>query len=901
MRRTLILACLGFGCADGADSDPPRNGGDTDGRVVDQQIIDAATDGAVIDAAPRDDMRVIDAQPGDMAEVDAATDLGADAAPDMRAPPAECLLNEMGDGEFVLGWVDEPYRAHVEVAGDDCARQFTLHTNQPLRDNQPANPRVVSDAADGPILRTGSPLYDAMYAMTVVEVGECSVDAIRDFAFGDGQPLPCPPGGCFETGRLWNYVWTRDTAYAVDLGLANMDPTRARNSLEFKLSERREGGNLQIVQDTGTGGSYPISSDRVVWAFGARALIAQLEGPERDGFATLAWEAARNTLEHDRAVVFDPNDGLYRGEQSFLDWREQSYPDWTASNLSHIGMSKALSTNMGHLALMELAADLGAEREAPEAARYRQWAQDLRAAVEAKFWDAEAGMYRTFQTTTLDPAAARQFDLLGQSHAVIAGLQGAAQAVARYPMLEKGPPVIWPQQQDTPIYHNRGIWPFVTAYWLRAARRVGNDEVIWETAHSLARGAAFNLSNMENFEMVTGLPWLDDGDASGPVVNSQRQLWSVAAFLTFVHEGIFGLKPEWAGLRVAPRIPPGMKALVFPAAKTLVLDGYVFRGRTLQVVLRMPADRPIGTALVADTITVDGQAVGELIPAVALNDGARIEVLLRAVESNGAAPVVDTVDDYQTLFSPRPPRVTGVDAVEGGLQVRFDTREPGLDLPARILRDGVEVANDVRGGSWIDANARPDGPSHCYTVETRFASGNTSQRADPWCWWGPNSERVQTFTADAFEHVGGNLSQNHGRPHIEVWGDVGHVIRSPFFDVATPGRYLVQTNYGNGAGGPTTGITCAVKRVQIMDEGGMAHGSGYLPMAHIGDWGQWRDSGFVEVELQPGRYRVVIDGDDKAINMSSFAHFTRYTGGTGGRDGAFNRVNIHAIKVLARQ
>lgn len=903
MRRTWMLACLALGCADGSDQDGPRNGGETDGRVIDQRMAaDAVVDATIVDGAPVDGAPPVDRGVSDGPIVDGAViDAGEIDAerPDEGVPPT-CALAEVGDGEALTEWADPPYRATITQMGDPCARRFALRTDQPLRDDQPANPRAIADAADGPVLRTGSPLFDGLYALAVAEVEECSVDAIRDFAFGDGQPLPCPPGGCFETGRLWNYVWTRDTAYAVDLGLAIMDPTRARNSLEFKLSERREGGDLQIVQDTGTGGSYPISSDRVVWAFGARALLAQLEGAERDGFAALTWDAARNTLEHDRAVVFDPGDGLYRGEQSFLDWREQSYPRWTARNLSHIGMSKALSTNLGHLALLELAATLGAARDAPEAARYQGWARDLRAAIEAKFWDAEAGLYRTFQTTTLDPAAARQFDLLGQAHAVIAGLDGAAQAVARYPLLAKGPAVIWPQQQDTPIYHNRGIWPFVTAYWLRAARAVGNDAVITQLVRSLTRGAALNLSNMENFEMVSGLPWLDDGDFSGPVVNSQRQLWSVAGYLMMVHEGIFGLQPEPGGLRIAPRLPAATAAAVFPRAKSIVLDGYVHRGRRLTVVLRMPADRPAGSTLVAGGITVDGQAVGELVPPVALNDGARVEVTLRAVDASGRATVVDSVDAYQTLFAPRPPRITAMDQLDGRVRIQFSTDEPGLDLPVTILRDGVVVAEDVRAGLWIDPDGRPEGPSHCYTLETRFPSGNTSQRADPWCWWGPGAERVQTFTAETFEHDGGSLSNNHGRPHIEVWGDVGHVIRSPFFDVVTPGRHLVQVNYGNGAGGPTTGITCAVKRVQVMDAGGMSHGSGYLPMPHIGDWGEWRDSGFVEVDLQPGRYRVVLDGDRRAINMSSFAHFSRYTGGTGGRDGAFNRVNIHAIKLLAR-
>jgi hypothetical protein len=33
--------------------------------------------------------------------------------------------------------------------------------------------------------------------------------------------------------------------------------------------------------------------------------------------------------------------------------------------------------------------------------------------------------------------------------------------------------------------------------------------------------------------------------------------------------------------------------------------------------------------------------------------------------------------------------------------------------------------------------------------------------------------------------------------------------------------------------------------------------------------------------------------------MSAFQHFASYTGGTGGKAGAFHRVNIAALKVLA--
>ena len=44
---------------------------------------------------------------------------------------------------------------------------------------------------------------------------------------------------------------------------------------------------------------------------------------------------------------------------------------------------------------------------------------------------------------------------------------------------------------------------------------------------------------------------------------------------------------------------------------------------------------------------------------------------------------------------------------------------------------------------------------------------------------------------------------------------------------------------------------------------------------------------------------ALIRGDDEVVNMSAFAHFERYTGGLGGASGAFNRVNVAELKILA--
>ena len=62
-------------------------------------------------------------------------------------------------------------------------------------------------------------------------------------------------------------MWTRDVSYSVYLSLAMLDPENSLRSLRAKLKEGKNG--KVIIQDTGTGGSWPVSSDRVVWAMAA--------------------------------------------------------------------------------------------------------------------------------------------------------------------------------------------------------------------------------------------------------------------------------------------------------------------------------------------------------------------------------------------------------------------------------------------------------------------------------------------------------------------------------------------------------------------------------------------------------------------------------------------------------
>ncbi len=575
-----------------------------------------------------------------------------------------------------------------------------------------ADGKPVAIAAQPMRSQTGSVMFDALFALAQQEMAANRVDAIRDPAFNFGKPVEC---ACFETGARWPYVWTRDVSFAADLALARLDPVRTRQSLQFKLSKARDGHTpgLFVAQDTGSGGSWPISSDRVVWFLAARDLH------DNAAFTDQTWQALQATLAQDRAMVFDPRTGLYRGETSFLDWREQTYPDWTRQDVRFIGDSFALSTNVLHYQALRLAERFARERSDSRATEYAAWADALATQIDARFWREDAGMYMSYIGEAAHPVPYAKYDLLGISLGVLAEVfpaDRARRALANYPYVEGGSPVVWPQEAQQPIYHNRAVWPFVSAYSLRAARKVGDATRIQREIESLMRGSALAGSNMENYEMRTLAVHVDEGALSGPVVNSPRQLWSVAGYLSMVLEGVFGVEADGS---VTPQLPTALFPQLFGTRTSIQLND----GKT-NYVLQRP-DTLEGTLLVAESVKRNANTV---------------TVKLRGDTSR----VSHATPTEANLFAPPTPTSPVWEAV---------AERPWFTIiPANhhLWQDGKEVPGTT---TYTLAD---DGYRHCFTLTRRegnleslhsrmscIGPQHTLAGATNWTWTAPAPTRVR--------------------------------------------------------------------------------------------------------------------------------------------------------------
>jgi hypothetical protein len=801
-------------------------------------------------------------------------------------------------------------------------RSYAHSTTMQLRD---PGPQAITYQEDPllPRVRSGNLAFDALFALAAHEMRQDSVKEIRDGNYNGNDAIPCD---CFETGEKWHYVWTRDLSYAADLGLAMLDPQRVRNSLLFKLSGWRDGvpraaqvgeldetapDGLQIVQDTGSGGSWPVSTDRVTWAFAAEEVLKALPPAEHQAFAATALKALSNTIENDRIAAFDKSTGLYTGEESFLDWRDQSYAAWIPQDLASMASSKALSTNAGHYKALLLTARLAREQGDPaRAQRYEGWARDLKRAVNARLWLDDAGMYGSLTAAHFDGAPLHKFDWLGQSLAILTGIadeKRARRILAAYPHGPMGAPVIWPQQQGMPVYHNRAIWPFVTAYGLRAAVAGRNVAVADAAYDSLMRGAALNMSNMENLEWLSGQPLLLDEahpDLIGPVINSRRQLWSVGAYLGMVVRNVFGVSTTLEGIALNPFVTGKLRAGVFAGSDAVSLDGLRLRGHVLNLTLRLPASAGAGAngVYAIERILLNGRPAGGSITWRELAADNRIEIVLgrldageQAIRRVNADPYVET----PAVFGPHEPVIAGLKRDGAGhatLTIEAkDTDKMRGNVRYNVYRDGRLVASKLPAGAWTDGKASA---TACYAVEAEFTdSGNRSHHSRPRC----VDAGVEIPVTDPRVSADVALAAPNARfdePHLADWGKPRD--RFSIRDIRLPsaGDYAVQVRYHNGANQVNLGISGGVKWLAVKDGSGAIVAQGVVQLPHAR----------IEKAHTPTVYSTPLVAHLKGnaayrVEMSDFYNMSYLRSNStfsaaGGAGGPSNRFDIYGVRLL---
>ena len=646
-------------------------------------------------------------------------------------------------------------------------------------------------------MRSSIPVLQAMYALAVQEL-----------------QADISPEGHLLAGAAWSSVWTRDIAFAAALGTAVAAPQATRASLESRVR------NGVVLQDTGTGGGWPVSTDRVSWALGAWALY-EIEGDAR----WLSWcvDVLQATLAQDAAVL--PADELLRpGETAFIDWREQSYPDWMIP--ADMAASYAFSTNVLHYLCRQLMTRMLRELEREkEAAEYAAQAAALAEEIKTCFWSAGAahfGMMRTAEGYLDD-----RVDSLATSLAVLCGLAGdhAVQVMHHLPRSPFGTPVFTPyKSRQQKAYHNRSVWPFVEAYVLLAHADTQD-----------AAGAAFSMSSLLRAAMAFGSCkenfHAESGEACDTVQSSDRQLWSVAGMLGMYYYSLFGIKFESDNLVIQPCVPKefrGSHWLTGLRIRNLVLDIHI---------------NGYGTEVWS--VMVNGLPDSPIIP---LDAEGRIQIELELMPAEDASDV--------------PP----------ALRAAEDLPEPEWDEPAsRLLRwhpvPGAVSYNVFRNGVAFSATLDcqcPLPPGKAYYNEYTVQAVNetsTSCFSRPFECPAPGCRRLLQPL-----RIGENAEfpVEQGQAWLDTRACTAHL---DYEDVVLPaGTYAVRVIYCNATASLRDGDTCALRELQLNGEfAGMV----LLPQhTEAGQWENYTRTAAVQVEVPAGSHRFSLCYTPRCTNAN---------------------------------
>lgn len=651
----------------------------------------------------------------------------------------------------------------------------------------------------------------------------------------------------FRTGKEWAGVWTRDISYSIILSMAYMQPAVAMKSLLRKVN-----GKGRIVQDTGTGGAYPCSTDRMIWA--AAAWEIYLATGDEDWLRT-AYKVIRNSMEDDDHVIYDQVTGLVRGESSFLDWREQTYPRWMQP--ADIFWSECLGTNAVHFrANVVLSKMAHLLKDEATAQKRMAIAEKIRRGINRWLWMPEKGYYAQYLYGRDHLIVAPRWEALGEALCIlwdIASPDQRGKMIAHAPMTAYGIPCIWPEIPDIPPYHNNAVWPFVETFWTWAAAKAGNGQAVMKGIGDIYRCGALFLTNKENIEA-------DNGDYAGTQINSSNMLWSLSGSISLVHKVLFGLEPTDSGLTFHPFVPRAMGG-------RRALDHFVFRGGDLDIVLEGYGSR------IAE-MTMDGKRVMGHTLGKGITGKHRVYVRL-----SGDGPGVNR-GDRRLAGEVRP---VGMKVRPTGMKIRplvFSVAAPEVSLGAapkgstgaarltwpvvkgavryKVLKDGI-VIDVIEKTEWRPEND----PCSEYQVIAMDSTGVESFASEP-VRMGADKNTSYYQAEEVAPPAAYGYKGFMGAGFIEVATQVNPVVRFTV-EARETGEYILDLRYANGNGPTNTENMCAIRTLTV---DGKVAGTVVLPQRGKNEWSNWGYSNAIRVKLDKGRHQVELRLEDFDENMN---------------------------------
>jgi hypothetical protein len=630
--------------------------------------------------------------------------------------------------------------------------------------------------------------------------GQVLVDALYTKALEE-MVLNMRSDGAFMAGAKWDGVWTRDISYSILLSLAVVNPDVAKVSLKAKVKNNR------IIQDTGTGGSWPVSTDRMTWTLAAWEVYL-VTGDEE--WLHYAYTVIKNSAEDDLQNAVNQETKLMFGESSFLDWREQSYPRWM--DPKDIYESQALGTNAVHCRTYQILAEM-VNLCGDNSERYLSMAEQIKSGINTQLWLNDKGYYGQYLYGRTFKSVSPKSEALGEALTVlfkIAGGDRASKTISRTPVLNYGTPCFYPQIPGIPPYHNDAIWPFVEAFWTWASVKAGNTKSVEHGLASIYRAAALFNTNKENMVATTG-------DYAGTQINSDRQLWSVAGTLATVYRIFFGMEFTPDGISFTTFVPSaytGDKSIRNFKYRNAILTinlkgtGSVIKSVMMDSVIQKKAFIPSSVKGVHTlTIELGDRKITETTINLVSNEVAPITPVVKIV---GKKLVWNKIDDAHIYVVYK----------NGKESAR--TRHTSFKLPTdnRYAEFQVMAINSKGFESFLSEPLSIIPNKDVLLLNSSLAGL-------------PLQTEYKGFTKKGYIRLEKNEAQKV-------------VLKT---DVKQSGLYKIDIRYSNGNGPINTDNKCAIR---ILSINGKPVGSVVFPQRGSGKWSDWGFSNSIYKDLEKG-------------------------------------------------
>lgn len=699
--------------------------------------------------------------------------------------------------------------------------------------------KVKNDLSDYPKVSGGNPLMEAVYNMGLDEM----INAVE-------------PDTTLRTGKEWAGVWTRDVSYSIILSMAALQPEASMISLLKKINS--EG---QIIQDTGSGGAWPISTDRMMWTVAAWE-IYKVTGDKK--WLETIYPVVERSLAKDAQTVISDN-GLIKGETSFIDWREQSYPKWMQT--TDISQSEAMGTNVLYAAALDCASQMAdVLGKTTESAEFKKASEVLAENIDKTFWMSDKGCHGMYTYGRNYPILNPRAETLGESLAILYDIAPADKIKTiseNHPVTKYGAPVFYPQIADMPNYHNNALWPFVASYWTLAQAKAGNEQGVLEGIGSVVRPASLFATNKENLN-------LDNGDIFTEL-NSSNMLWSLSGNLALTNQILFGIHFEKEGLKISPFVPK-----VLSGERTL--SNFPYRGAKLNITVN-----GFGNKIVK--VIINGKPHQFKADGTPLKPKGKIYPTLKNgvlfIPSEMITGEFDLTVEMDNLPIP-PMAVNHVENKKAPLTpitwLMFDSSLSDEPSPRGnllqwnpieyigeyiILKDGKPVGRTrqtewpvLEEGEWQVIGMAPDGTQS-------FASEPRSNRSSIFLNMAGETmvmssseisypaERVEGFRGSGF------VETDHKTAPIEKTIDVPH-----------EGLYSISFRYSNGNGPVNTENKSAVRSLYV---DGKDVGTIVMPQRGVANWNDWGTTNRVKVKLSAGHHTITLklNPEDENMNLST--------------------------------